>query len=69
MTRSLGSAADKAIAAEPARSYDFEVSEVGLPELVGRHRLVLERLGSRDDDESRTGDQVIRLEQAIARSF
>jgi hypothetical protein len=34
----------------PAPADDLEVGEVGLPELIGRRGLVLERLGRLDDD-------------------
>ena len=54
---------------EPAPADDLQIGEVGLPELVGRRRLVLELVGGLDDDEGRAGDQVVRLEQAIDGSF
>jgi hypothetical protein len=48
----------------PAPAGDLQVGEVGLPELVGRRRLVLE-LGRRlDDDVGRAGDQVMRSSAA-----
>src|SRR5664279_2455376 len=52
---------------EPAPADHLEIGEVGLPELVRRRRLVLELVGSLYDDVSRTGDQVVRLQQTINR--
>ena len=43
----------------------FEVGEVGLPELVRSCGLVSELVGGLDDYESRAGDQVMRLEDAV----
>ena len=54
---------------EPSPADDLEVGEVGLPELVGGRGLVLELVGRLDDDEGRTGDQVVGLEQPIDRRF
>ena len=53
----------------PAPADDLEVGEVGLPHLVGRTGLVGKLAGCLDDDERRTGDQVVRLEQATDRRF
>ena len=50
---------------EPAPANDLQVGEVGLPQLVGRSRLVLELIGRLDDDEGGAGDQVPGLEQAL----
>jgi hypothetical protein len=41
--------------------------EVGLPQLIGGRRLVLELIGRLHDDEGRAGDQVVCLEQPINR--
>jgi len=46
----------------PAPADDLEISEVGLPELVGRSRLVLELVGGLDDDEGWAADQVMGLQ-------
>ena len=54
---------------EPAPAGDLEVSEVGLPELVGRRGLVFELLGSLHDDESRGGDEIVSLQEPIDRSL
>ena len=54
---------------EPAPAGDLEVSEVGLPKLVGRCGLGVELIGGFNDDKRRAGDQVMRLEQAIDRSL
>jgi len=45
----------------PTPARNLEVGEVGLPELVGRRGLVLERLGRFDDDVGRAGDEIVRL--------
>ena len=45
----------------PAPARDLEISEVSLPELVGRRGLVLERLGRFDDDVGRAGDEIVRF--------
>ena len=50
---------------EPAPADHLEVGEIGLPELVGRGGLVLERIGGLDHDEGRAGDQVACLQQAV----
>jgi hypothetical protein len=47
-----------------APANDLEIGEVGLPELVGRRGLVLERVRRFDDDEGRAWDQIVCLEQA-----
>src|SRR6476620_6791258 len=54
---------------EPTPTGHLQVSEVGLPKLVRRRRLVLELVGSLHHDEGRTGDQIVGLEQAIHRGF
>ena len=46
----------------PAPADDLEISEVGLPELVGRRRLVPELVGGLDDDEGWAADQVMSLQ-------
>ena len=43
--------------------------EVGLPELIDGHCLVLELIRGLDDDEGWAGDEVVRLEQAIDGDF
>ena len=43
----------------PAPARDLEIGEVGLPELVGRRGLVLERLGRFDDDVGWAGDKIV----------
>jgi hypothetical protein len=53
------------IAPSPAR--DLEISEVGLPELVGRRGLVPKFLGRFDDDVGRAGDEIVRFQQPIDR--
>jgi hypothetical protein len=40
---------------------DLEIGEVGLPELIGRSRLIFERIGCFDDNESRAGNQSCAL--------
>lgn len=50
---------------EPAPSQNLDMSEVCLPKLVDGRRLVLELIGSLQEDEGRTGDQVIRFKCAI----
>ena len=54
---------------EPTPASHLQISEVGLPKLVQRRRLVLELVGGLHHDEGRTGDQVVGLEQAIHRGF
>ena len=41
----------------PAPADDLEIGEIGLPELIGRSRLVLELVGGLDDDEGWAADQ------------
>ena len=53
----------------PAPADDLEVGEVGLPQLVGRRGLVLDRLGRLADDVGGAGDQVVRFQQSIDRSL
>src|SRR5713226_8306721 len=50
---------------EAAPADDLEIGEVGLPQLVRRRRLVLELIGSLQDDEGWAGYQVMSLEQPI----
>ena len=52
----------------PAPACDLEIGEVGLPELVGRRGLVLERLGRFDDDVGWAGDKIVRFQQPIDRA-
>ena len=52
---------------EPAPADDLELGEVGLPELVGRRRLVRELLRGLHHDEGWAGDQIMSLEQPIDR--
>ena len=52
---------------EPAPADHLEIGEVGLPQLIGRRRLVLELIGRLHDDEGRAGDQVVGLQQSIDR--
>ena len=54
---------------EPAPPRDLEIGEVRLPELVRRRRLVLERIGRLDNDEGRTGDQIMSLQGPIDVGF
>jgi hypothetical protein len=50
---------------EPAPANDLQIGEVGLPQLIGRRRLVLELIGRLDDDEGWAGNQVPCLEQTV----
>ena len=50
---------------EPAPPCDLEIGKVRLPELVRRRRLVPERIGRLDNDEGRTGDQIMSLQDPI----
>src|SRR6185369_15103885 len=54
---------------EPAPPDHLEVGEIGLPQLVGCCRLVLEGIGGLDHDEGRAGDQIACLKQAVDRSL
>ena len=54
---------------EPAPAQDFDVGEVGLPELVDRSCFVFELIGCLDDDEGWAGNQVMRLKCAIHCGF
>ena len=54
---------------EPAPPCDLEIGEVRLPELVRRRRLVPERIGRLDNDEGRTGDQIMSLQDPIDGGF
>jgi hypothetical protein len=54
---------------DPAPAGDLEVGEVGLPELVDGGGLVLELVRRLDHHISRTGDEVVRLQQARDRCF
>ena len=53
----------------PAPAGDFEVGEVGLPELVDGGGLVLELVRRLDHHIGRAGDEVVRLQQPIDRSL
>src|SRR3546814_6244484 len=53
----------------PAPPDDLEVGEVGLPHLVRAGSLGVELIGSLYHDIGRTGDQIVRLEQAVNRGF
>ena len=54
---------------EPTPPDHTQISEIGLPELIGCGGLVLERVGGLDHDEGRAGDQVMRLQQAVDRGL
>ena len=54
---------------EPAPADHLQISEIGLPQLVGCAGLVFERLGRLDHDEGWAGDQVMRLQQAVDRGL
>ena len=54
---------------EPAPPCDLEIGKVRLPELVRRRRLVPERIGRLDNDEGRTGDQIMSLQDPIDGGF
>ncbi len=49
----------------PAPANDLDVGKVCLPHLVDGGGLVAELMGSLEDNEGRTGDQIMSLEQAI----
>ena len=49
----------------PAPADDLEVGEVGLPHLVPARGFGMEGIGCLDHHESRAGDQVVGLEQAV----
>src|SRR4029077_6524373 len=49
----------------PAPADHLEIGEVGLPELVGRRRLVLELVGGLDDDEGWAADQVMGVQWSV----
>jgi hypothetical protein len=51
----------------PTPARDLEIGEVGLPGLVGRRGLVLERLDRFDDDVGWAGDEIVRFQQPINR--
>ena len=53
----------------PTPARDLEIGEVGLPELVGRRGLVLERLGRFDDDVGWAGDEIVRFQKPIDRGL
>src|SRR3546814_253298 len=53
----------------PAPPDDLEVGEVGLPHLVRAGSLGVELIGGLYHDIGRTGDQIVRLEQAVNRGF
>ena len=50
---------------EPSPADDLEISEVRLPELVWRRRLILELVRGLHHDEGWAGDQIVSLEQPI----
>ena len=54
---------------EPTPAQNLDIGEVGLPKLVDGRRLVLELIGSLEDDEGGTGDQIMRLQRAIHCGF
>ena len=54
---------------EPAPADHLQIGEVGLPQLVGRRVLVLERVSRLNHDEGRAGDQVMRLQHAVNRGL
>ena len=47
---------------EPAPTENLDIGEVSLPKLVDGRRLVLELIGSLQDDEGGAGDQIMGLE-------
>ena len=49
----------------PTPADDLQVREVCLPHLVDGRGLVFELASSLDDDEGRTGDQVVSLEKPL----
>ena len=53
----------------PTPADDLQVREVCLPHLVDGRGLVFEFASSLDDDEGRTGDQVVSLEKLVDRAF
>ena len=53
----------------PTPADDLQVREVCLPHLVDGRGLVFEFASSLDDDEGRTGDQVVSLEKPVGRAF
>jgi hypothetical protein len=52
---------------EPSPPDDLEISEVRLPELVWRRRLILELMRGLHHDEGWAGDQIVGLEEPIDR--
>ena len=54
---------------KPPPADHLEISEVGLPELVGRRGLVLELVRGLHHDEGWAGDQIMGLEQPIDRGL
>jgi hypothetical protein len=46
---------------EPASADDSQVSEIGLPQLIDRGGRLRETIGGLEQDESRTGNQPLRL--------
>jgi len=50
---------------EPTPPKDLDVGKVSLPKLVDPSCFVFELIGCLDDDEGRTGDQIMRLQYAI----
>ncbi len=53
----------------PAPADDLQVREVGLPHLIDGRGLVFELAGRLDDNEGRTGDQIVGLEKPVNRAF
>src|SRR5277367_6086064 len=54
---------------EPAPTNHTQVGKVGLPQLVGCGCGLGEVVGGLEQDESRTGDQVVRLQEPIDRGL
>ena len=54
---------------EPAPAQYLDVGEVGLPKLIDRSRFVFELVGCFDDDEGRTGDQIMCFQDRDTRSL
>jgi hypothetical protein len=54
---------------EPAPANHPQVGKVGLPELIGCGGGLDEVVGGLEQDESRTGDQVVRFQEPVDRGF
>ena len=50
---------------EPAPADHLQIGEVGLPELVGCSRLLLELIGRFHHDEGRAGDQIVGFQKPV----